>query len=310
MSNNLELSKDATIEEVANTIIHYMKENSLSYSSMAKHLNWNRSTLSQFVTFKYQGNNDALRIKAIEFFNMNIELPETPDELFVETAQSKSVFTVCRFAQRKGLLALLIGPAGVGKTTALEAYARSNSQTIMVTAFPGIPPVCMLKRITAKLKYESGGDDATMIDNLINRLKGKNILLIIDEGHYVKLNILEQIRHIQDMTGVGIVLSGNFGLHEQMKGKEQVKYAHLSSRAAMKVRIDGSPIRDELVKMMEKRELPTDRVSVDFMIKKAEKPGHFRILRNISELATEIAGLEGVPVAISHLREAEKLIME
>jgi DNA transposition AAA+ family ATPase len=241
---------------------------------------------------------------------MHIELPETPDELFVETAQSKSVFTVCRFAQRKGLLALLIGPAGVGKTTALEAYTRSNSQTVMVTAFPGIPPICLLKRITGKLRYESGGDDATIIDNLIHRLKGKNTLIIIDEGHYVKLNILEQMRHIQDMTGIGLVLSGNFGLHEQMKGKEQVKYAHLSSRAAMKVRIDGSPLREELKAMMEKRELPTDRASLDFMIKKTEKPGHFRLLRNISELATEIAGLEGVPVEFSHLCEAEKLIME
>lgn len=311
MTNNYELSPEATIEETVNAIRSYMGANGLSLSAMGKHLNWNRSTLSQFLNFKYQGNNDFLRLKAIEFFNMNINIPETSEELFVKTVQASSVWTVCKYAQRKGLLALLIGPAGVGKTTALEAYVRGNSQAIMVTAFPGIPPICLLKRICIKLKfYETSGDHSNLMDILINRLKGKNILVILDEGHYLRLNILEQLRHIQDMTGVGIVLSGNFGLHEQMKGKEQVKYAHLSSRAAMKVRVDGNPIRSELKAILEKRGLPTDRSSVDFLVQKAEKPGHFRLIRNIAELATEIAAMEKVPVSYHHLLEAEKLTME
>ena len=145
MTNNFELLPDASIEEVVHSIKRYMNEYRLSNTAMASHLNWNRATLSQFLRGNYPGNNDGLRIKAIEFFNMNIELSQTPDEQFVETVQAKSVFSLCRFAQRKGFLALLIGPAGVGKTSALEAYVRKNSQAVMATAYPSIPPNRLLK---------------------------------------------------------------------------------------------------------------------------------------------------------------------
>jgi DNA transposition AAA+ family ATPase len=305
-----EMSENATIEEVVTRINLFTQKNNLTTTDMARLLNWNRSTLSQFLRGKYQGNNDVLRTRAIEFFNLKIELPETPEEQFVETTQAKKVFTACKFAQKKGLLALIIGPAGVGKTTALEAYTRKMSQSVMVTAYPGIPPNRLYKRLTRKLKYEGIGDDSTLIEMLINRLKGKNVLIIIDEGHYMKINLLEQIRHIQDMTGIGIVISGNFDLYERMKGKEQVKYAHLYSRAAMRVRVQGSPIRNELKSIMEKKGIPTDGQSMEFMYTKVSTPGHFRILRNIAELAAEMASMEKQPISFNHLLEAEKLIME
>lgn len=310
MTNTTEMSENATIEEVVAKIQGYMKENELTIADMAGHLNWNRSTLSQFLRGVYHGNNDVLRSRAIEFFNLKIELPETPEEQFVETMQSKRVFTACRFAQKKGFMALIIGPAGVGKTTALEAYTRKNSLAVMVTAYPGIPPNRLYKRLTRKLRYESIGDDSTLIESLINRLKGKNILIIVDEGHYMKLNLLEQLRHIQDMTGVGLILSGNFDLYERMKGKEAMKYAHLYSRAAMRVRIQGNPVRQELTEMMEKKGLPTDRQSIDFVYSKASTPGHFRIVRNIAELASEMAVLDKSKIAYRHLKEAESLIVE
>jgi len=186
---------------------------------------------------------------------------------------------------------------------------RKNSQAVMITAYSRIPPNSFFKRIASKLRYETGGDYATIIDMLILRLKGKNILLIIDEGHYVKLEILEKLRHIQDMTGVGVVLSGNFATYEQMKGKDAIKFAHLTSRSVMKVRIDGAPVRSELREIMEKRGMPTDRSSMDFMTQKALLPGNFRNMRNIVELATEIADMENTAVAFQHLLEAEKMTM-
>lgn len=305
-----EMAETATHEEVIAKIKDYMEANGLTNTQMARQLNISRSTFSQYLNGKYTGNNDLPRKQAIDFFNLAVELPATPEKMYVETEQAQKVFTVSRFAQRKGLLALIIGPAGVGKTTALEAYTKKTSQAVMVTAYPGIPPNRLYKRLMGKLKYEKIGDDATLIEVLISSLKGKNMLLIIDEGHYMKLNLLEQLRHIQDMSGVGVVLSGNFDLHDRMKGKDMAKYAHLYSRAALKVTISGEPGRAQVKEMMEKKGLPVDRASVDFMMNKASAPGHYRIVRNIGELAVEMAEMNNEPVSHKHLLHAETLIME
>ncbi len=310
MNNNNLLAENASIAEVNEHIKTYMKRNLMSTTEMAKHLNWARSTFTMFMNGNYSGNNESLRMKAIEFFALNVDLPETPTELYVPTMQAKMVQTACRFAQRKGLLAIILGNAGVGKTTALEEYTRRNSQAVMVTAYPRIPSSTLFKRLCMKLRYKTDGDDAMLIERLISKLKGKNILIIVDEGHYVKRDLLEKIRHIQDLTGVGVILCGNFDLHERMTGKESVQYAHLYSRAAMKVRVIEDIDKKELSEIMGRRDVPTDKSSLEFMAKKAAKPGHYRIIRNIIEIANEVALLKNEHVKLEHLVEASQMIME
>ena len=78
----------------------------------------------------------------------------------------------------------------------------------------------------------------------------------------------------------------------------------------MRVRIRGNPNRGELKRIMEKKGLPIDRQSLDFMYSKASTPGHFRIVRNIAELASEMALLDSESISFHYLQEAEQLIME
>jgi len=145
----------------------------------------------------------------------------------------------------------VLGKSGVGKTTAVEIYLKAEPETILVTMRPsgrkgahgaGRP---LLHRITRALGLECPYHTSNMdlIEQVGAALTGTGRLLIIDEIDYAAEDVLQSIRMIHDISGVGIALVGTLSFLERLRRKNTSTLNQFLNRIAHSCRIDG--ITDE-----------------------------------------------------------------
>ena len=68
--------------------------------------------------------------------------------------------------------------------------------------------------------------------NILNSLKGKEIILIIDESEHLRPKTIDIVRSIGDVTGVGIILVGTETLRDKLKSTKN-EYEYLYSRVVV-----------------------------------------------------------------------------
>ena len=110
------------------------------------------------------------------------------------------------------------GDAGAGKTTALRYYAETNTGVIFITANAcTTSATAVLSLICQQVGRQVPGRKAALMNTLVEQLVGTNRLIIIDEADHLSLDALQAVRNLNDLAGVGIVLSGNDKIYRQIK---------------------------------------------------------------------------------------------
>lgn len=221
----------------------YMRSHQLSQAGTAKKLNVSPATLSAMLSGEYfnvptvTGGRILPRLKEFIWgLKAGIERPEVA---FLRTSVAKAVFGVCRVArQDKKKIMLIAANPGTGKTTALKRYQFEHPGTFLVELSCGVGPKQALQRILEAAHLKRGGDAETSRRRLIERFQGTDDLLIIDEANQLKIEGLEILRHIKDVTGVGMVLSGTMELLKKIEAEEDDKLGQLSDRIRIKLKIE------------------------------------------------------------------------
>lgn len=273
---------------------------------IAKESGVSLSAVSGFMNDKYNGNmetiGDILELW-LEDYHRAAELPEPPR--FVETRTARQIWTSMRFASLTESISVICGNPGVGKTEAAREFRRTNNNVWMITVTPSCASV--LECLT-ELAYELGMNDAPrrkgpLSRALRRRLEGTQGLVIIDEADHLGVEVLEELRLLQESARIGLVLMGNHRVYSNMTGGNRtVEFARLFSRIAKRTAINKTKIDD--VKAIADAWQITGENERELLQQIAQKPGALRILNHSLRLAAMTAHGKGERVNEDYLRQA------
>jgi len=181
---------------------------SVSKTELCRAAGISTSALSQFIHDKYTGNNDKIATVVNGFMDRFENRAAGRKVSFVETSVSELFFDIASVCHNLGRIGMAVGPSGIGKTEAAKEYKNRNSDTILIEASVGYTEKFALKKIDELTGGDGRGGKPDLLDGIVEKLKGSNRLIIIDEAEHLQDRILEVIRRIHDFTGVGVLYVG------------------------------------------------------------------------------------------------------
>lgn len=207
----------------------YIEQTGISQSKVATLLGVSTATVSQYLKGTYNGDVEGVDKKVVEMLDRQADKAKDVKSDFVETATALDIFSVCQMAHAMADINLVIGEAGLGKTVTLKQYAKTVDNVILVEVEPTYSPKVLLVELCNKLGIVPSRSNHDNVTNIVEKLKGSDKLLIIDEAELLAYKSLEIIRRIHDMAKIGVVLAGMPRLRANLRGKKG-EYKQLYSR--------------------------------------------------------------------------------
>jgi DNA transposition AAA+ family ATPase len=286
-------------------------EKGFSQASIAKAVNLSDAVISAFLGLTYKGDVEAVKVKIVEYLNMvdDREQSKKAEIPFTQTSQAQNAMTVIKYCQVHRAMGVIHGPAGLGKTKSLEEYSRINSQTRLITAFPGMSQRDLMDEILDVLRKQVKGGKGKMHRAIIEELEGSEILLLFDEAQHFTLKVFETIRSIHDLTRVGMVFAGNDDVIGRMLGRKNISYDQLFSRVGIRRKLGRNVLRSDVEEFLKSSHLSYTRNILLFLFRKAQDKGHFRTMIKCLEMGQEIARVERRTFTVDDLAKADKVLL-
>ncbi len=274
-------------------------------SQVAKEISVSTATISQVRKGTYKADSAPIIEKLNKWLRMRDERSATPNinPGFVMTKTAEQITADLTYAQVTESIVVIFGASGVGKSETLREYQRNNNNVWKVTAAPSRSS---LTECLYELAMELGMDDAPRIKGKLsrvirNRLMGSEGLVIIDEADHLDYPTLEELRILQEETGVGMVLVGNNKVYTQLTGgRRNEDFARLFSRIAKKRGIHKTKEAD--VRAIANAWRVNGATEMSLMVQISERPGGLRLLTKTLKLAAMYA--KSQPITERMLRTA------
>lgn len=145
------------------------------------------------------------------------------------------------------LPALITGDVGIGKSTALRAFAHSldrNVYHVVYLSNPHLTVTSLYRQILLALQAEPAYNFLQLQPQLQSTLadlacKGRYVLLIIDEGHLLPSNIFNQLRFLlnQQMDSASLITLVLLGQSDLAHKLQFAPYEALYQRIAVRYQI-------------------------------------------------------------------------
>jgi len=151
------------------------------------------------------------------------------------------------FALQERLPALITGDVGVGKSTALRAFAHSLDRNVYRVAYlsnPHLTVISLYRQILLALQVEPDFGFRRLLPQFHATVaelarKGRYILLIIDEGHLLPSDLFDQLRFLlnQEMDSASSITLVLLGQPELAHKLRFAPYEALYQRIAVRYQI-------------------------------------------------------------------------
>lgn len=284
----------------------------LTQAVVARESGVSTSTLSQWMAGTYPGKEENVRAKLEAWYQQLLVrqatsgLPTGP--AWVDTASTKKILGVLRYAQMGPDMAIVYGGAGISKTKSADRYRKTAPNVWLATATPASSGVMAILEVIAETlgmkDYARTG--AALHRQICQRLDGSAGLLILDEAQHLSALALDQVRSIHDRTAVGIVLMGNENVYGRMiGGTTRAAYLdRLYSRIGKKLHIKA-PVADDVTQMAVAWGI-TDKACEKQLQDIARKPGAggLRVLHKVLRLAASYAQAQKRTLCCDDVRAA------
>jgi len=164
-----------------------------------------------------------------------VALPPVPG--FVATRSAEAFFGMLSHAQHMPDMVVIAGGAGVGKTTACEAFRGRSPSVWIMTAEPCHSTVRMvLDALADALEVTERYSAQKVSAAIVRKLIGTGGLLIVDEAQHLSSQALDQLRTVHDKAKIGVALVGNETVFTRFEGVHRTaQYAQLFRRIGAKL---------------------------------------------------------------------------
>ncbi|WP_224825624.1 AAA family ATPase [Cognatishimia sp. MH4019] len=191
-------------------------ENDWTKSEVARRADMAIGTFSGWYDGTYNGRYDNTTQRVENFLTSFQEASEAASALpvepgFVQTRVARELFETFTYAQALPTIAIATLLAGLGKTSAAEAFQASRPHVFHIVLSPSSASIHTMKsEIGAQLGIDTR-NSATLKGAIVEALKrdGFSALLIVDEAQYLNEDGVNELRHFRDMARCGLVLLGN-----------------------------------------------------------------------------------------------------
>lgn len=169
----------------------------------------------------------------------------------VKTSVVEAVFSTAKICQFQGLIGLLTGKGGRGKTTAAEMYKASVSNVIYVRT----SRFMTRKHLMQAIAKQVGVDEKSAYDMLVKvceKLRRRKSLVIFDEAENISLDLLDTVRQINDWANAGLLFIGQEAFYDTL-ARARPSHEYLVDRFKLRMRVKDLGLAD--VKTLAETEL-------------------------------------------------------
>lgn len=288
------------------TILSLMENRGLSQSDIARATGYSSATISTWLAGKYRGDNTKLEEAMQSLVERECERRQSPRHVipFVTTTVARRVFEVARLCHLDNEIGIAYGDAGLGKTRAVKEYANRNPGAILIEADMSYTARILIGDIHKRIGLTGVGTIHGMFEDIIERLRGSDRLIIVDEAEHLPYRALELLRRIHDKAGVGVLLVGMPRLIANLRGKRG-EYAQLYSRVGVAARLEAIAPTDteKIVKSI----LPSANGLC--AVYHDEVHGNTRVLVKLLSRSLRVAEINGVQVDADIIRESKRMLI-
>lgn len=290
-----------------------MQSPPLSWAKFSRECGVPAGTLQPFCKGQYQGDNERVARDLFRFMQMvesraarRQAIPTDPG--YFETPTSLRIRTLLQIAHMGRMTMAGTGP-GTGKTKTLQDYAERAAPVWIVTMKPSTKRLNSMVAAVQKalgIDAPAGYYIAHASNVVVERLKGRQGLLVFDEAQHMDLESIEEIRAWYDETGVGVCLLGNEELVQRIEtGRHRDAFGRLNRRIAQR-HVQRLPVREDVEAFCDAWNL-TDPGIRKYLEKIALTPGAGGLgeCKMLVEAGSFIASSEERGLSLADLRDAQ-----
>lgn len=297
------------VDAIRGEVRRVMEAEGLKATEVAREVGMPYGTFTSWLGGTYNGRNDLkaadaqkwLRSREVREKTQRL-LPEAPR--FVETPTATDFLTVFEHAQHMVDFAVVVGAPGIGKSSAACHYTRRTPNVFKLVAHPSLSgPRALLEELGNVTNSFSGGSLHRMQRSLVERLRNRNALIMVDEAQHLTSQALDQLRSIHDAAEVGVVLLGNAKVFGQLEGgARSTDFAQLTSRVGMRVN-RAKPQTGDVDALLDAWGIE-GKAERKLLAAIAKKPGALRRMTKTLKLATMLANAERAEIGVSQIYAA------
>jgi DNA transposition AAA+ family ATPase len=227
-----------------------LRSDTLPLAAMARGSGVAESVLAGWLNNSCDGDQAKVTAKVRRWLDTRGWAPQAPSALppapgFVIMPTAEKILAALAYAQHAPTMAVISGGAGIGKTYAIEHYARSNPNVWILTGEPSVKsPATVLSYLADVLAVNERSCDRRS-RAIVERLRDTAGLLIVDEAHHYPTLVLEQLRYVFDQSRIGLALLGNLGIYTRLEGEgRSQKHAPLFRRIGMRLTLPRPRTQD------------------------------------------------------------------
>ena len=297
------------IEATRVAVRQVMDDESLPQTLIAREVGMPYGTLTAWLGGSYQGRNDLKAAEVQKWLRARKVRAETQAMApaaprFVATPTAGAFLAIFQQAQHMPDFAVVVGAPGVGKSSSACHYTRTNPNVFKIVAHPILSsPKALLEELSRVIGTHQAGALHRIQRGLVQKLRGTNALIMVDEAQHLTPVALDQLRSIHDEAEIGIVLLGNPAVYGRLEGQgRSAQFAQLFSRVGMRMS-RPKPQKGDIDALLDAWavEGATERQLLHTI---ARKPGALRGMTKALKLAHMLAAADKARPDASHIREA------
>lgn len=222
----------------------------VSQAKAAAALGYSPGVISAYKNRSYNGNVKTLEDKIDAWLKREERRHEKVEIPTAETSVMEQVRRAATIAQDDADIAVIVGDAGTGKTTALRRYEAESHSAFLVEVDPSFTKNVLVSEIARVIGVESKGGMTAVIGRIVEALRDRDAVLIIDEADYLSDSSLELVRRIvNDKAHTGVVLAGLPRLEYKLRNLRN-DHEQLASRVGVLLKV-GRMKRTDAIKILE-----------------------------------------------------------
>jgi DNA transposition AAA+ family ATPase len=206
-------------------------------SEAAKAIGYATGTLTMYKNRNFTGDVKVIEKKIAEWLERTQRRLEKLEVPIAETGNMDKIRRAITVAHDEADIAVVVGDAGTGKTTALRQYAQETYSSILIEVDPGFTQLTLMRTLARALNINTKGSQSALVENIIEALDGRDMVVMVDEADYLTDNALELLRRvINDKAHSGVVLAGLPRLEYKIKNLRN-DHQQLQSRIGVIARV-------------------------------------------------------------------------
>lgn len=202
-----QLSKEQ-VDGVREAFARYIGERDVKPSQVAREIDYGPSVVSQWADSKYKGNVDKVTHAINDWMERDRRRADASKPRgYVKTWVADTMRTIAYQADKHGLMAAIVAPAGCGKTMVLKVLA-DEMRAVYIYCDERISERELLYKIAVALgsKAETASK-ARLRQYIVDCLAGTKRIIFLDEAQNLS-RAIRAVRSIFDQAEVPIVMAG------------------------------------------------------------------------------------------------------